>query len=250
MTYCPCSSWRGSPSIQTVATTTLISILSPTNKSVRFQLRKEISRNHPISLLYSSCCNRRVAPGSAVTGPASCRPSAGGLQHCNGWRPPSAVRRSAREPGNTLRVGHAPIGIRIGSKWRQKSVVLVIPVLVPAPDPGINPGIASTDRVRFDPRTNGDDKEWAVRPAKIFSDRAVILTLMRHAAALACSWSGQGQNRSFQRRCPDQPPVLHRSGMARVDAPPAGGTGPTMPVGFHCKTPVQPTTVTEVRGAR
>jgi hypothetical protein len=56
-------------------------------------------------------------------------------------------------------------------------VVLVIP--------GRDPGIASTDGVRFDPRIrSGDDDDGAVRPAKSFSSRAVILMPMGHAPAM------------------------------------------------------------------
>jgi hypothetical protein len=178
MTYCPFPSWHGSAPIKTVAITSSIFILSllREHRIVLYKLHKKISRDRPVSLLYRSYYNSRVAPGSAGAGPASCRRSADEPQPRNGWRLPGAVRRGACEPGITLRVWHAP--------------------------------------------------------------------------RLACSWSGEGQNRPFQRRYPDQQPAPHRFGMARADAPPAGGTGIPVPAGFHCKTPVQPTTVTEVRSAR
>jgi hypothetical protein len=73
--------------------------------------------------------------------------------------------------------------LRITVQMETELLVIVIPV--PGLDPGINPGIASTGGVRLDPRIkSGDDDEGAVRPAKGFSDRAIILMLMGQSPAL------------------------------------------------------------------
>jgi hypothetical protein len=65
-------------------------------------------------------------------------------------------------------------------------VVLVIP--------GLDPGIASTDGVRFDPRiTSGDDDEGVVRPAKSFSGPTLILMPRGHPS-LACSLARDGED--------------------------------------------------------
>jgi hypothetical protein len=67
--------------------------------------------------------------------------------------------------------GTRPVGIRIRVQMETSFVVLVIP--------GLDPGIASTDGVRLDPRIrSGDDEDGAVHPAKSFSTQTLILIAM------------------------------------------------------------------------
>jgi hypothetical protein len=59
--------------------------------------------------------------------------------------------------------------------------------------PGLDPGIASTDGVRLDPRIkSGDDEEGAVRPAESFSSSAVILMHMGRVPAICEQTAGGG----------------------------------------------------------
>jgi hypothetical protein len=79
---------------------------------------------------------------------------------------PMGVGRSVVHRGS-YRVA-SPVGIRVRVLMETEFLVLVIP--------GLDPGIAPTCGVRFDPRIkSGDDDEGAPRPANGFSDRPLFL---------------------------------------------------------------------------
>jgi BON domain len=93
--------------------------------------------------------------------------------------------------GNVHLTGAVPIGVSIRVQMETETLVLVIP--------GLDPGIASTDGGRFDPRIkSGDDEEGGdgddgvVRPARGFSGCALILMPMAAVhcgAARATDWA-------------------------------------------------------------